>query len=1189
MHQGLQKYPSSASSISQPATDSLLDASVNKAGNMSSGSVRNVNYKPPLAPGGATQGNTAAQRARSNSSFSEGSTDKACKEKNGSRDDESVTMPSILDLHNCSIVLATYIQSLNEVCGSGSRLSQCIAALSSPHSNTNALLLKEIFDGWESLSKTLGVASAAVKAHMITLLQEATKLSPKAADAEGSDSGRSMPMDKLVSSLCLSFLSLQCQFSGAVLEVFSPFSSMVLPLTPPASMEHSPPYTQYSTPATPPHFSSLLTPPQSASGSVSNFAVNMSGPSLPCSAHGCRLRTRALSANQLNPVNVTGSQYQQNLLTPSYPIDPSSDSAFRRWSMGANDCHGRDACGQADNVSVDASGAKSKDDVSGPGPPRRWSVPETKHHHSPNSTSGLAHSGFDMSSWFGFWPSFPMNPSSTAAGGTCSPNVVTCGAAAITTAGATSSNFCKGDNSLKLDSGDAEAGRLNVPITGPVSSRESSVGGSRSNSHSRSATPDLNKSSQVISSDELDEVVDMFRGCLRASTSLWARNNKAYSTSKHHNVPEKQPKTQDSKACSKKPDASAMVSVGKEEEAKEDPALGSPAMSSSPSATVSVATNTFHRCKHRCGRNVPQQHSQHHHFMCIKRKTSTSESECGTHSSSKRESNASNSSEAELTPRSRDDLQVPKGRIPSCQASVVTSAGGSIKKTGATFKTASASLGKTHKLAAVSGYSSQHRQRSLYHHFPSNVPAHHKQQYQQYQQQMQLHQLLIQQQLHSNTYNQLSTVSPSILKQQQYLNLLQQQFYHQQQQKQQQQQQQQHLQMQQLQQMKLNQLLHLQQQQQHQQHRVLQQHRKNSLQNLSSYAPDVGAALFSDRLDESSTSNTTSTGAGGSRRGSGNTSITSSRTPVIHETTLEAVDATDGTARVPLDARTSSMGRVLQETGAHHQQQQRSVYGRDGSGAHTAACEELSERQRGNIRIPDAITTSTPLWPASGSVPGVTLTECTDEFKQQPPQPTDLPPTTWPPTAAGPECTSQESRDAPSRASWPFGHSLWGNGFSLGGLIADSSTRAPSGSSGSFSSSSNTKQLQPQAFLRRHSDTSSFGPYHTQANYQQQLQPTHTESLLQHQHQQHQQPLTQRQQQYQPLRPLSPGRNSRSSDHLHHIHLAPESGEGERGLTAGGGGLLDANLEALLALGGILPSSSPPSPTAPYSLFSNRT
>lgn len=72
-------------------------------------------------------------------------------------------------------------QSLNTVCGTACRLSQCLAQVSSesghPESyanpgQTNTNPVREAADIWEGVARAVGVASAAVKTQMLVLLQE---------------------------------------------------------------------------------------------------------------------------------------------------------------------------------------------------------------------------------------------------------------------------------------------------------------------------------------------------------------------------------------------------------------------------------------------------------------------------------------------------------------------------------------------------------------------------------------------------------------------------------------------------------------------------------------------------------------------------------------------------------------------------------------------------------------------------------------------------------------------------------------------------------------------------------------------------------------------------------------------------------------------------------------------------------
>lgn len=62
-------------------------------------------------------------------------------------------------------------QSLNTVCGTACRLSQCLAQACGEE--TGPGLTKEVAEAWEGVARAVGVASAAVKSQMLVLVQEA--------------------------------------------------------------------------------------------------------------------------------------------------------------------------------------------------------------------------------------------------------------------------------------------------------------------------------------------------------------------------------------------------------------------------------------------------------------------------------------------------------------------------------------------------------------------------------------------------------------------------------------------------------------------------------------------------------------------------------------------------------------------------------------------------------------------------------------------------------------------------------------------------------------------------------------------------------------------------------------------------------------------------------------------------------
>uniref|UniRef100_A0A6A7G6R5 Mucin-5AC-like n=1 Tax=Hirondellea gigas TaxID=1518452 RepID=A0A6A7G6R5_9CRUS len=1251
-------------------------------GSFPAGGVGGYNKPPPApAPAGGSFSHTAQARARGRNHGSMGdaaavsAVERAAnKDKyNSSSGGLSCSMPSnrekspnpgagasIPDLHDCSMCLAAYIQSLNTVCGSASRLSQCLASLSGhnqqqqqqysgPASNTYQHI-KEACEGWEGLTRAVGVASAAVKSHMLALLQDAAKLSSASntGQEEQSEAVRKLHMDKLVASLCTSFLSLQCQFSGAVLETFGPYTSMGLPITPPSSIEHSPSLTSlYSTPQTPPYFGSQLNPPPTAS---SHFPLN--NQQNAAAASKARSRTNSIN-NYLSPY---GSQQHigQNLQLPGY--NPAfggglGDYSFRRWSMGASGYHNSSNSGGNTNNNSGSSNAVAGDgkldsnNIAGPGPPRRWSVPEASNEPPPLGGVGVVSGPF----WYGAGigggggsgnphgtgggnplaasgnplaasgnplaaSGNPLaasgNPLAASGNPVVASNMNTAGTSGAGGGGNNAGNWA-GMSALTPDVGGGEGGsggrRLSVPAAG-ASSRESSNGGTRSNSHSRSATPDPGKSSSsFVSTEELDELVVLFNSFTRSSSSSRRRSSgsgKGKSAGSatptvDQNTKEggEGPPTADpniegtrepqkseqnynvdginiTKPCLKADDISESspkldndnnISVAKEKEPADNNDVA-------PSAS-SGNSSTKPSCNHKHGQHSHSHHHHHHtschkyHYCCHNRDKSAENNSHQTQSSRHKQENASLSvSESQLDSKSQENKSSPdKTSLQSSSAN---------KKTApSTSSNAAFNKGSVPKHGAYSSQHQQHsRQRSPFQHHQYN----NQQQQYQHMQQMQLQQYLYQQQLQANAFFKLSPISTSILKQQQqYFPFLQQQIYYKHQQQ---------LQMQQIQQIKLNQslqLLHLQQQQ------IQQQPRKSSLQNLSSYYQELSSlgALYGEASDDSSAST--------SRRGSNNTtnSSTSSagttRTPVIHEATMEAIEPVD---TGPLDARwpqrSGPLTELLASTGNPSMRQfgaptaaatasgiadqnlvpgdqqqmtagavDRSLLASSSAGA-TSTGVNVQQHQQQNIVIPEVVTTSTPLWPPSGSVPGVTLTECTEELQQQ--QQMGHTPG-WPPAdsssaaASADDDGSGDGRDAASRVSWPSEHPLWGSGgFSLGGLIEDP-----------MSPSKQQEHLhQQQQFMRRHSDTSSFSPYHS--TYQQQLQQLGVSG-----------DALQQQQQFQPLPPLCPGRNSRSSDNL---HLASDDMNKPS--------FLDSNLESLLTLNALLPNSSPPSPTAHYSLFS---
>ncbi|XP_068206818.1 protein lingerer-like isoform X2 [Palaemon carinicauda] len=132
--------------------------------------------------------------------------------------------PASQDLHDCSMCLSAYIQSLNTVCGTACRLSQCLAQVSSenglgdPYINAGQVTsnpAREAADAWEGVARAVGVASAAVKTQMLVLLQEVQ------SRPDISDTIRRQEINRVTQAMLSAFLGLQYQFSAVVIERFT--------------------------------------------------------------------------------------------------------------------------------------------------------------------------------------------------------------------------------------------------------------------------------------------------------------------------------------------------------------------------------------------------------------------------------------------------------------------------------------------------------------------------------------------------------------------------------------------------------------------------------------------------------------------------------------------------------------------------------------------------------------------------------------------------------------------------------------------------------------------------------------------------------------------------------------------------------------------------------------------------------
>ncbi|XP_042229642.1 AT-rich interactive domain-containing protein 1A-like isoform X2 [Homarus americanus] len=132
--------------------------------------------------------------------------------------------PASQDLHDCSMCLSAYIQSLNTVCGTACRLSQCLAQVSSESGFVDSYAnagqgapqpVREAADAWEGVARAVGVASAAVKTQMLMLLQEVQ------SRQDMSENTRRQEINRVTQAMLSAFLGLQYQFSAVVIERFT--------------------------------------------------------------------------------------------------------------------------------------------------------------------------------------------------------------------------------------------------------------------------------------------------------------------------------------------------------------------------------------------------------------------------------------------------------------------------------------------------------------------------------------------------------------------------------------------------------------------------------------------------------------------------------------------------------------------------------------------------------------------------------------------------------------------------------------------------------------------------------------------------------------------------------------------------------------------------------------------------------
>ncbi|XP_071518188.1 uncharacterized protein [Panulirus ornatus] len=415
--------------------------------------------------------------------------------------------PASQDLHDCSMCLSAYIQSLNTVCGTACRLSQCLAQVAAESGYVDSYTnigqgatqpVREAADAWEGVARAVGVASAAVKTQMLVLLQEVQ------SRQDMSENARRQEINRVTQAMLSAFLGLQYQFSAVVIERFTGIlqairdESHCTSSQNPAGFQINKPCqpsigsyvtdisqlsvsSQYAPqlPVQPPWLPSqqqqqagmkgvqaapLLESPgkedkarsRHPSSGHSRHSSTAPGWSNASSSVGCPSTTN-YGSNSNYGSSLSLSMNSGNTLSPGtcYGLFSHlngggsgwhSDAISRRWSMGGPSAEGWERNSSLGPFSLIAN--------------RRWSVPEASEH---DANSGEADSVTD------FYGS--------------------CG--------------LQGDWNGTIGGSTSWGSRVGLHVP----SRDSSV--TRSPSHSRSVTPDPGRQNSFISNEELQEVIDL--------------------------------------------------------------------------------------------------------------------------------------------------------------------------------------------------------------------------------------------------------------------------------------------------------------------------------------------------------------------------------------------------------------------------------------------------------------------------------------------------------------------------------------------------------------------------------------------------------------------------------------------------------------------------------------------------------
>ncbi|KAK8748679.1 hypothetical protein OTU49_015940, partial [Cherax quadricarinatus] len=429
--------------------------------------------------------------------------------------------PASQDLHDCSMCLSAYIQSLNTVCGTACRLSQCLAQVSSESGFVDSYgsagqgasqPVREAADAWEGVARAVGVASAAVKTQMLMLLQEVQ------SRQDLSENTRKQEINRVTQAMLSAFLGLQYQFSAVVIERFTGILQVL-------------------------RDENQCTFSQNSVGFQTNKPCYPSVPSHVADISQLSVSSQYVPQLPVQPTWISGQQQQQASMkgvqgVPAVPLLESpgkEDKPQSRHPSGGHTRHSATAPGWSNPSSVGCPNATNYGSNSNYGSSLSLSM-SSGNTLSPGSCYGLfSHLNGAGSGWHsdaisrrwsmggpsteGWERNSSLGPFSLIANRRWSvPEASEHDVSSMSEADSITDFYgscgLQGDWNGTIGGSTSWGSRVGLHVL----SRDSSV--TRSPSHSRSVTPDPGRQSSFISNEELQEVIDLLSLPLTTDTNI---------------------------------------------------------------------------------------------------------------------------------------------------------------------------------------------------------------------------------------------------------------------------------------------------------------------------------------------------------------------------------------------------------------------------------------------------------------------------------------------------------------------------------------------------------------------------------------------------------------------------------------------------------------------------------------------